>query len=120
MVGPVAGWHRTIALTSLCAVLMGGASLGVSAAPILVTQQLAEPAQETIVDRLDHNSDRLEDGSYYNLHTFEGKARETLTIDLISDDFDAYLILVDPNGDLIARDRDSGEDTHARNTVRIN
>jgi hypothetical protein len=51
---------------------------------------------------------QLDDGSYYDLHTFSGRAGDSVRIDLISDDFDTYLILLDPSGDPIAENDDVG------------
>ncbi len=46
--------------------------------------------QATTVDgRLDSSSETLEDKSYYNVHTFEGRAGESVTIDLTSSEFDS-------------------------------
>src|SRR5262249_25659593 len=42
------------------------------------------------------------------------KAGKKYTIDLISDDFDAFLRLLDPAGKEVAFDDDSGGDLHAR------
>ncbi|WP_048323659.1 pre-peptidase C-terminal domain-containing protein, partial [Crocosphaera watsonii] len=73
--------------------------------------------------RLDNNSQTLDDGSYYNVHTFEGKAGETLTIDLSSEDFDAYLILLDPDGEKIgekiASNDNGGEGYNARIVIEL-
>ncbi|QQE65142.1 hypothetical protein GFS31_18270 [Leptolyngbya sp. BL0902] len=38
------------------------------------------------------------DGSYYNVHTFEGHAGQTIRIDMVSEEFDTFLILLAPNG----------------------
>jgi CHAT domain-containing protein/Flp pilus assembly protein TadD len=73
----------------------------------------------TIDDRLNSHSDTLEDNSYYNRHTFEGKAGEQITIELTSDEFDPYLLLIDPEGNKIAEDDDSGEGKNARITLTL-
>lgn len=56
----------------------------------------------TIRGQLDSNSDTLEDGSYYQTHTFTGEAGEEIAIEIVSADFDAYLILLDAEGRQIA------------------
>ncbi|NCR01945.1 MAG: tetratricopeptide repeat protein, partial [Microcystis aeruginosa L211-11] len=56
----------------------------------------------------------MKDGSYFNVHTFPGKAGEPLIIDLTSKDFDTYLILLDPNNNKIAENDDGGDENNAR------
>ncbi|MDB9313906.1 tetratricopeptide repeat protein, partial [Spirulina sp. CS-785/01] len=73
-----------------------------------------------IEGRLDSNSQQLEeDNSYYNVHTFTGEAGEQITIDLISEDFDSYLLLRSPEGDIITQDDDGGEGTNARIVLEL-
>jgi len=59
------------------------------------------------------------DGSYYKTHTFEGRADETLTIDLVSGEFDAYLILQSPTGKSIAQSDDGAGGMNARIVMRL-
>ena len=73
----------------------------------------------TVRDRLNSSSETLNNNRYYNRHTFEGKAGEQITIELTSDQFDPYLILIDPDGNRIAKDDDSGEGKNARITVTL-
>ena len=73
----------------------------------------------TVCDRLDSNSETLNNNSYYNPHTFEGKAGEQITIELTRDEFDPYLILIDPDGNRIAKDNNGGEGKNARITVTL-
>ncbi|NEO15426.1 MULTISPECIES: tetratricopeptide repeat protein [unclassified Moorena] len=73
----------------------------------------------TVRDRLDSSSETLEDNSYYNRHTFEGKAGEQITIELSRDEVDPYLILIDPDGNRIAKDNNGGEGKNARITVTL-
>ncbi|NEP24076.1 tetratricopeptide repeat protein [Moorena sp. SIO3I6] len=75
----------------------------------------------TVRDRLNSNSETHENNSYYNRHTFEGKAGEQITIELTSDEFDPYLILIDPDGNLniIAQNNNSGEGKNARITLTL-
>jgi tetratricopeptide (TPR) repeat protein len=56
---------------------------------------------------------------YYNVHTFEGKAGEQITIDLTSSEFNSYLILLDPEGKKIAEDDDGGSGNNARIIVTL-
>jgi serine protease Do len=45
---------------------------------------------------------------YYRSHSVKPKAGATYTITLRSQQFDAYLVLVDPFGNIVAEDDDSG------------
>ncbi len=54
------------------------------------------------------------DGSFFNAYTFRAMAGQRLAIDMMSDEIDAYLILIDPNGQDIAQNDDGGEGTNAR------
>ncbi len=69
--------------------------------------------------RLDSNSKTLENGNYYNIHTFEGKAGEQLTIDLVSEKFNTYLMLLDSEANKIAEDDDSGSQQNAKIIVTL-
>jgi len=69
---------------------------------------------------LDETSAVLEeDGSYFNTHTFEGQAGQTVSIELSSDNFDAYLLLRSPYGELLGQDDDGGGGTNARLTIAL-
>jgi hypothetical protein len=50
----------------------------------------------------------------YQMWTLEGKAGQRIVIDLVSSDFDAYLILRDADGRMMGSDDDSGEGQNAR------
>lgn len=56
---------------------------------------------------LDENALKLPaDGSLYRVHTFEGRAGQSVTINLASQDFDTYLALVDPDEKVIGENDD--------------
>ncbi|MBS0016569.1 MAG: trypsin-like peptidase domain-containing protein [Arthrospira sp. SH-MAG29] len=59
------------------------------------------------------------DNSFYNLYTFEGEAGQQVIIDMMSDDFDSYLILLDIDGNELAQDDDGGGNTNARIQVTL-
>jgi hypothetical protein len=60
------------------------------------------------------------DGSYYKLWTFSGTAGDTVTIEMASTSFDAFLALLDPNGTpLINNDDVSSTNTNARVTFTL-
>ena len=52
--------------------------------------------------------------SPYQLWTLDGRAGQRIVIDLMSSDFDAYLILREADGRMLGSDDDSGEGTNAR------
>ena len=56
------------------------------------------------------------DGSHYRMFPFQGRAGDTITARLTSDDFDANLILTDAHGNHLAEDDDSDGDCNARLT----
>lgn len=64
---------------------------------------------------LDRTSNILEsDRSYFNAYTFEAEQGEQIAIDMLSNEIDAYLILIDPDGRDIAQNDDGGDGTNAR------
>nr|NCS30880.1 tetratricopeptide repeat protein [Microcystis aeruginosa F13-15] len=93
---------------------------GVILTPTVGQRTLAQQSESSVADsssiegKLDSNSQTMEDESYFNVHTFQGKAGEPLIIDLTSKDFDAYLILLDPNNNKIAENDDGGDENDAR------
>ncbi|MEO0458214.1 MAG: hypothetical protein AAF152_16760 [Cyanobacteria bacterium P01_A01_bin.114] len=70
----------------------------------------------TLTAELTRRDRRLPDGSYAKLHPLNGIAGQQVTIDVISNDFDAFVLLVGPNERVIGQDDDSGEGRHARLT----
>jgi tetratricopeptide (TPR) repeat protein len=82
-------------------------------------QQLAQSAHTTITGQLDENSETLEDGSYINIHTFEGQAGEAISIELVSEAFDTYLILLGPDEQPLAEDDDGNGGTNSRIVVTL-
>ncbi|MFZ4640430.1 MAG: S1C family serine protease [Nodosilinea sp.] len=65
--------------------------------------------------RLDDSSNVLPDGSYYNPYIFEGRAGQTVTIDMVSNQIDPFLVLISPDHeDVFVQDDDSGGDYNAR------
>ncbi|MEM0978673.1 MAG: tetratricopeptide repeat protein [Cyanobacteria bacterium P01_H01_bin.58] len=59
--------------------------------------------------QLENGDEVLQDGSLYDLHTFEGEAGQFIEIRLSSDAFDTYLTLVGPDGERVAENDDGGE-----------
>ncbi len=60
-----------------------------------------------------------QDQTLYDIYTFTGEAGNQVTIDLASGDFDAYLIVLNPEGEELAQDDDSGGQTNARITATL-
>ncbi|MFG3818669.1 trypsin-like peptidase domain-containing protein [Limnothrix redekei] len=60
-----------------------------------------------------------QDQTLYDIYTFTGEAGNQVTIDLASGDFDAYLIVLNPDGEELAQDDDSGGQTNARITATL-
>jgi len=67
------------------------------------------------------NTQRLpSDNSPYHIYTFSGNAGQTVQIDMQSSDFDTYLALLSPNGDVLAENDDSGRNsTNSSITYRL-
>ncbi len=56
------------------------------------------------------------DGTHYKQFTFYGQAGQSIQIDVISSDFDAFCLLLDANNNELARDDDGGGGLNARVT----
>lgn len=54
------------------------------------------------------------DGSFFDAYTFEGRAGQRIVIEMDSAEFNTYLILLEPDGDNLAQDDDSGGSSNAR------
>ena len=114
------GVGRSLALGTL---VMGVIAISL---PLIVEQSsLAQlpksnqPRGSKINGKLDSNSHILKEGSYVNLHEFTGIAGEKLTIDLSSKEFDAYLVLVDPDKNKIAENDNVGSRTDSRIIISL-
>ena len=80
-------------------------------------QQLAQVTPGSVTGQLDENSQTMQDGSYFNIHSFEGVAEETISIEMVSEEFNTYLILVGPEGEKIAEDDNGSGTTNAQIVV---
>ncbi|HEY9762887.1 MAG TPA: trypsin-like peptidase domain-containing protein [Trichocoleus sp.] len=70
--------------------------------------------------QLDDDSNRLPDGSYFNAYVFQGRAGQSVSIEMVSQDIDPYLILLSPDNDsFFIEDDDSGGDRNAYLTARL-
>ncbi|MFE4105346.1 trypsin-like peptidase domain-containing protein [Almyronema epifaneia] len=62
----------------------------------------------------------LSDRTYYDEHVFQGQAGQSVTIDLQSSDFNPYLMLVGPDGEVVAENNDiSDRDFNARIAITL-
>ncbi|NJO40101.1 MAG: hypothetical protein HC769_05720 [Cyanobacteria bacterium CRU_2_1] len=59
------------------------------------------------------------DNSPYEVIEFEAEQGQTVHLNAISPDFDTYLFLLDPNGNVIAEDNDSGGNLNARIALEL-
>ncbi len=96
-----------------------GISLSILEQTVIAQEVESSVSSSNINGRLDSNSQQTSNGKYYNIHTFEGKTGEQLTIDLVSEEFDPYLILVDSESNKIAEENDSGSEQNAKIIVTL-
>ena len=91
---------------------VGVALAAALALPVRAQQQI--PIGTSITGQLTQYDPVMSDQTHYKIFTFQGTAGQTVTIDLMSADFDSYLYLKDQNGNAIAHDDDSGGGRNAR------
>lgn len=73
----------------------------------------------SVSGRLTPADPEFRDGSHYRRYDFTARAGDVLTFSLVSDDFDAYLILTDRFGNPLSRDDDGGGDCNAQLTYVV-
>ncbi len=108
-----AGGMLTMLLTA-----SSGNLLPIQAKPTLL-QQLAQVTAGAVTGYLDSNSQAFGDGTYFNVHTFEGTAGDAISLEMISDDFDASLLLIKPGGAILASYDGGGEGTNVKFMLRL-
>lgn len=69
---------------------------------------------QTMSGQLSATDPKLSDGSVFQAWTYVGQAGESIQVDVMSSDFDAYAIIQDGNGVKLAADDDGGGGTNAR------
>ena len=74
---------------------------------------------QTMSGRLSPTDPKLSDGSVFQAWTYIGTAGETVTVDVVSTEFDAYALVQDGNGVKLAADDDAGGGTNARITYTL-
>lgn len=85
----------------------------------VVAQEMDQDAEQTITGQLGEDSETLGDDSYYNPHTFITEAGQSLVIEMVSEEFDTYLLLLDAEGNEIARNDDGENGTNAQIAITI-
>src|SRR2546422_723257 len=86
------------------------------ARPAPLVAQIPIRVGQTVTGRLVQSDQKFSDGSRYKMYAFVGNKRDTVAVDLTSDDFDANLLIADAAGNSLARNDDSGEKCNARLT----
>ncbi len=113
---------RLLSLTSvaLCAFLLGTPRLAEAQAGRSLLELLDSEGELTVGAEvrgaLSAADIRDPSDSYVEAWTLEGRAGESVSVDLISDEFDSYLYVVGPGLGETLRDDDSGGACHARIT----
>ncbi|HEY9646991.1 MAG TPA: pre-peptidase C-terminal domain-containing protein [Chroococcidiopsis sp.] len=74
---------------------------GTSSAVVLQTEGELAPGDSVLA----------QDNSLYDEHPFTGRAGQQVTIDLQSDAFNTYLLLLGPDGDVVGQNDDGGQNT---------
>ena len=94
--------------------LLGGRDEGVSVLSLLETDGRDIRLGDEVSGALSASDYLSVDGSYLEAWSFDGREGQTVSVDLISDNFDAYLYVVGPGLDTPLRDDDSGGACHSR------
>jgi S1-C subfamily serine protease len=69
--------------------------------------------------QLNDSSNILPDGSYFNAYVFEGRAGQSVSIEMLSQEIDPYLILFSPDNDFYIEDDDSAGNYNAGLSVEL-
>lgn len=87
-------------------------------APCLASLDAQTPIRigQTVTGRLTLADQAFSDGSRYKMYAFVGNKGDTVAVDLLSDDFDANIVVADASGNRLANNDDSGENCNARLT----
>ena len=101
--------HGTAVGPTLAVGLVLMASL---ALPARAQQQI--PIGTSVTGQITLSDPVMSDQTHYKVVTFMGTAGQTVQIDMLSSDFDAYLYLKDQNGNTLAHDDDGGGGRNAR------
>jgi CHAT domain-containing protein/Tfp pilus assembly protein PilF len=111
-------WKR-VGLALLGGILLSGQEVYAQTAPLPIETIAQADSEQVIRGELTTNSPVFDNGIHYNIHTFEGKAGESIRIDLISEDFDALLYIQNRSGEIIAQDDDGGEGSNSQIVITL-
>lgn len=83
------------------------------------TRTVQEPSPITVdgsavLGQLNNSSNLLPDNSYFNAHTFEGRAGQRIRITMNSNQIDPYLLLYGPNQNFLGENDDNGNSRNAQ------
>jgi hypothetical protein len=107
------------ALATMAALLIGGCAGRPAPNPYPATYTLPGTVGQIMTGQsmsgqLSLADPRLSDNSVYQAWTYIGSRGERIQVDVASSSFDAYAILEDASGKVLARDDDGGQGTNAR------
>jgi len=68
---------------------------------------------QTVTGRLTTTDQQFSDGSHYKMYAFVGNKGDTVAVNLMSDDFDANIVLADASGNRLANNDDGGGNCNA-------
>jgi len=74
----------------------------------------AGPSTRSYQGRLDKGDSQLDEGEYYDVYEFQGGTGDAVVIELLSSDFDTYLVLMAPSGADTQNDDFEGSTTRSR------
>jgi CHAT domain-containing protein/tetratricopeptide (TPR) repeat protein len=114
-------WLKVVTLMGITGILLVTpvlTRLGISQVMGQEETELMSSQDSRINGVLDSTNETLKDGSYFQVHQFQGEAGEAIAIELTSDDFDSYLILLDPEENKIA-ENDDREASHAKIVITL-
>ena len=102
----------------------GGGSVGAGFNDSSVEASMGAPLSHgsAVSGELTPANERLDDGSYFAVHTIAVSSGETLTFSLSSSEFDTFLSVYTTSGDLLGQDDDSGggaNGTDSRVTITV-
>lgn len=87
----------------------GDASSGGTVAVSGPADAAALTLDQSLNGALERSDRRLESGEFVDLHVFDGEAGEPVRIEMTSPEFDTYLVVTTPTGEVITND-DVGDD----------
>ncbi|MBV8858798.1 MAG: pre-peptidase C-terminal domain-containing protein [Acidobacteria bacterium] len=108
---PSSGTYTVLA-NSFAPATTGGYSLSLTAAQQCTVAGISP--NQTLSATLSVTDCNLSDGSYYDSYTFGGAAGQQISVSMSSSAFDTYLIIVGPDGSVVATDDDGGGGTNSR------